>query len=264
MLRNATALEKCTIGATDGHIGKVHDLYFDDQQWVVRYLLVNTGAWLVGRSVLISPMSLRDSSVWEDDVLSVSISRDQVKHSPPIDTDKPVSRQYEQSYYAYYGYSYYWGGMGLWGGGEYPGMMMSAPAHKGAATAFDQVTGDPHLRSCREVSGYKLLAADGELGHVRGYLIDDRSWAMRFLIVNTSNWWMGHSVLVACEWIDSIDWSLQSVATKLTRAAVMGSPPYDPELLLDFAGERLIYQHYGRDAYDPSRIPASAVTLQRL
>lgn len=256
MLRNATTLEKCTIGATDGHIGKVHDLYFDDQQWVVRYLVVNSGSWLLNRAVLISPISIRDSSVLQDEVLTASISKEQVKNSPPIDTDKPVSRQYEQSYHTYYRYPYYWGGMGLWGGGGYPNMMMTTLAHDGAAVASERAQGDPHLRSCREVKGYKLHAADGDLGHVQGYLIDDKSWAMRFLIVDTSNWWLGHSVLVACEWIDSVDWALHTVATSLTRQAVKASPPYDPEKLLDYAAEQSIYRHYGRGAYDPARIPA--------
>jgi uncharacterized protein YrrD len=256
MLRNATALEKCTIGATDGHIGKVHDLYFDDRQWVVRYLVVNTGAWLLDRAVLVSPISVRSSASWQDDVLSASISKEQVKNSPPIDTDKPVSRQYEKSYYSYYGYPYYWGGMGIWGGSGYPTMMMPALAHNLAAAELERAHGDAHLRSCREVTGYKLRAADGDLGHVQGYLIDDQSWAIRFLIVNTSNWWLGHSVLIACEWIDDVDWAFHTVATALTREAVKGSPPYDSDMLLDFAGEQSIYRHYGRNAYDPVSMPA--------
>jgi uncharacterized protein YrrD len=253
MLRNATDIEQCSIGATDGDIGKVHDLYFDDQRWVIRYLVVNSGAWLLNRAVLISPISLIESTVWHADLLPASISKDQVKNSPAIDTDKPVSRQYEQSYYSYYGYPYYWGGMGLWGSGGYPGMMMPGLAHDPSALANERAHrahDDPHLRSCREVKGYHLQATDGDIGHVAGYLIDDKSWAIRFLIVNTSNWWIGHQVLIACEWIDSVDWEDHKVATSLSRAAVKASPPYDSALLLDFAGEQSIYRHYGRPAYD--------------
>lgn len=258
MLRSVKDLERCTIGATDGDIGSVQDFYFDDEQWVIRYLVVKAGTWLSTRQVLISPLSIREGSR-EADVVSSSLTRDQVKNSPSINTDQPVSRQYEKTYYNYYGYPYYWGGMGLWGGYSYPSMMMPSLSHKSGESEIareqrDQQ--DQHLRSCNAVSGYHLHASDGEIGHVRGYLIDEKSWAIRFLIIDTSNWWLGHQVLIASEWIASVDWSRSSVTTDLTRQAVKESPPYDPELLLNAAGERSLYSHYERAPYREDAVRA--------
>ncbi|MEO7208905.1 MAG: PRC-barrel domain-containing protein [Steroidobacteraceae bacterium] len=254
MLRSVKDLEKCTIGATDGDIGSVQDFYFDDQQWVIRYLVVKTGTWLLSRKVLISPCSILDGGSAAD-VVPTSLTQEQVKNSPSVDTDQPVSRQYEKTYYNYYGYPYYWGGMGLWGGHAYPMMMMPSLSYKNRESEIareqreqrDQQ--DHHLRSCNAVSGYHLHAADGEIGHVSGYLIDEKSWAIRFLIVDTSNWWLGHQVLVASEWIASVDWAGSSVTTDLSRQAVKNSPAYDPQVLPDVAGEKSLYSHYERPAY---------------
>src|SRR5664279_428506 len=123
MLRSMNDLEDCVIHATDGSIGQVKDLYFDDKAWVIRYLVVDTGSWLSSRNVLISPIAIGHPN-WTEKVLPVSITKEQVKNSPSIDTDKPVSRQHEMRYLGYYGYPLYWGGAGLWGGGMYPYIMM--------------------------------------------------------------------------------------------------------------------------------------------
>lgn len=250
MLRSVKELERCTIGARDGDIGSVKDVYFDDQQWVVRYLVVSTGAWLSNRQVLISPLSILDWG-WNGDNIPTSLTRAQVEDSPDVDTQQPVSLQYERSFYGYYGYPYYWGGMGLWGEGAYPSLMaLGGP--DGAVPELDpsnRARGDRHLRSCNAVNGYHLHACDGDIGHVNGYLIDERSWAIRFLVVDTSNWWLGHRVLIASEWTESVSWAQSKVTTLLTRAAVMDSPVYDPTVLLDAAGEIALYKHYGRSVH---------------
>lgn len=251
MLRNVKDLEKCSIEATDGVIGRVEDFYFDDERWVVRYLVVRTGAWFLDRRVLISPLSIRQNG-WASGIVPVSITIEQVKNSPSIDTDQPVSRLYEESYYGYYGYPYYWGGMGLWGAQPYPSMVMPSLSHtRGEAKlAGDQrAKEDPHLRSCNAVNGYHVHAADGDIGHVCGYLIDEESWAIRFIIVDTSNWWLGHRVLVASEWISGVDWALSMVNTGLARQAIKEAPTFDSQLLLDASGERSLYSHYRRAAY---------------
>ncbi len=123
MLRSMKDLENYTIRATDGTIGHVKDFYFDDEAWVIRYLVVDTGSWLSSRKVLISPIAIGHPD-WTEKVLPVSITKEQVKNSPNIDTDKPVSRQHEIRYLGYCGYPFYWGGVGLWGATMYPNMMM--------------------------------------------------------------------------------------------------------------------------------------------
>jgi len=253
MLRSVKSLEGNSIGATDGAIGKVKDFYFDDEAWVIRYAVVDTSAWLGGRKVLVSPYLIREPSTVVG-TLAVSVTMDQIRNSPAIDTDKPVSRQYETSYLGYYGYPGYWGGDGLWGGYAYPG----APAddrfevrYRGYlhAPSAEDSGSDPHLRSCNAVKGYHIIASDGEIGHVQGFVLDDHSWAIRYLVVNTSNWWIGHEVLVSPEWIQDVSWSESKVKVGLSRQAIKDAPVYDDSTPLDRDVEMGLYQHYGRDTY---------------
>jgi hypothetical protein len=253
MLRNIKTLQGYAIHATDGVIGSVADMYFDDERWAIRYLVVDTGGWLSGRKVLISPHAMGRPD-WMARVLPVSLTKAQVQHSPDIDTDKPVSRQHEAEYLGYYAYPYYWGGVDLWGLGAYPGHLTTLPAIEAevaaaTGTAAAPVTADSHLRSCKTVAGYYIHASDGDIGHVETMLVDDTSWAIRYLVVNTSNWWVGHTVLVSPKWIESIDWSTSRVTVDLTRAAIQSAPAYDADADLDREAERAIYDHYGRTGY---------------
>jgi uncharacterized protein YrrD len=263
MLHQFHDLVGYAIAATDGELGHVRDLYFDDGAWVVRYLVVDTGNWLSNRKVLVSPMALGAPNS-ELHAIPAQLTREQVRNSPGIDTDRPVSRQHELEFSGYYGYPYYWGGGGLWGAGYYPGAMLTGVGYDGSGSEYlmRQVErerlarevdrhddDDPHLRSCKEVTGYHIEAVDGEIGHVQGMLVDEKSWAIRYLIVNTSNWWLGHQVLVAPEWIKDVSWSDRKVMVDLTRQAIQDAPPYDPELLPDRPQESRVYEHYGRDGY---------------
>jgi uncharacterized protein YrrD len=250
MLRSVKTLEGFAIGATDGEIGKVKDFYFDDQAWVVRYLVVETGFWL-GREVLISPYSIGTPD-WAAQTLPVSITKDQIKHSPAIDSDQPVSRQYERGYLGYYGYPYYWGGAGIWGDEGYPGIMMTQKdesAYRDSLKRSSDEHGDPHLRSCEAVKGYHVHASDGDIGHVQGFILDDHTWSLRYLIVKTGNWWTGHDVLVSPDWIKDISWDHSNVTTHLDRNAIKTSPPYDGSSALNRDAEVVIYNHYDRDGY---------------
>lgn len=102
MLCRLDKLEGYAIGASDGDVGRVTDFLFDDEAWVVRYLVVYTGSWLSNRTVLISPIAIGQPS-WSDRTLPVSMTTEQVRNSPDVDTSKPVSRQYESEYFSYYG-----------------------------------------------------------------------------------------------------------------------------------------------------------------
>lgn len=259
MLRSMNDLKDYTIRATDGIIGRVKDFYFDDAAWVIRYIVVDTGTWLSSRKVLISPvaMGLPD---WTEKTLPVSITKEQIKNSPEIDSDKPVSRQHEIRYLGYYGYPFYWGGGGLWGAGTYPNMIMpdySTPLDVqtdiekiyAKAEAAQHEHDDHHLRSANEVTGYHIHVNDGEIGHVQDLLFDEKTWAVRYLVVNTSNWWIGHKVLIAPEWIEEVRWSDSTVSVNLTRQAVQDAPLYDSAALLDRDKEISIHQHYQRKGY---------------
>ncbi len=262
MLHQTKDLQDLAVVATDGAIGDVKDLYFDDEAWVIRYLVVDVGSWLSSRKVLISPIAAGKPD-WVAKRLPVSLTREQVKNSPDIDTDKPVSRQYETTYSGYYRYPYYWGGAGLWAGGMSPGMLMTGYGGVGAlpvvqpqveqtnarAEAARHQDDDLHLRSSEAVKGYHIHASDGDIGHVQGLLVDDETWAIRYMIVNTSNWWLGHLVLIAPQWIQDVSWSDAKVSVNLTRQAVKDAPAYDAAAQLDRKQESDIYEHYGRPGY---------------
>jgi uncharacterized protein YrrD len=247
MLRKLSALEGMPLRATDGDIGSVKDVLFDDQRWTVRYLVVDTNRWLPGRKVLISPFSV-DAIDWDEQAVAVRISREQVKGSPDIDTDKPVSRQHEADFLDYYGYPYYWGGVLGWGALAYPSV---APSQQDSIDREQrqrqrQEESDPHLRSVDALATYQIEAQDGGLGHVDDFLYDEQSWALRYLIVDTRNWLPGRRVLVSTEWVKDVSWEQRLVHIDLSRDAIRESPEYSPENLLMPDDEQSLYRHYGR------------------
>jgi hypothetical protein len=263
MLRSLKDLENYAIRATDGAIGHVKDFYFEDNTWVVRYLVVETGAWLSSRKVLISPISIGKPD-WAEKELPVSLTQQQIKDSPDIDTTLPVSRQHEIQYLSYYGYPQYWGGPGMWAGGMNPGtMLLGDPGLSATPFAIPHAVEnviieeealrhqqeDIHLRSYEEVAGYRLHAIDGELGHVQGMLMDEETWAVRYLIIDTSNWWMGHKVLISPRWIEAFNWAEATVSINLTRQMIKEAPHYDPDSPLDRMEEQKIHEYYGRAGY---------------
>ena len=263
MLRNTHDLLDYAIEAADGTIGHVKDLYFDDHSWVVRYLVVDAGSWLSRRKVLVSPIAVTQPD-WHEKKLRVSMTKEQVRNSPDIDTAKPVSRQSEEAYLSHYNYPFYWGGTGLWGDGMVPGMMIpgtsglldtptgrqrESDASPAQARATVRAQGDPHLRSCNEVTGYHIHASDGDIGHVQGLLVDEQSWAIRYMVVDTSNWWIGHKVLIVPQWIQDVSWSDSKVSVDVTRQEVKDAPPYQSEVQFDRVRGADIYKHYKRVGY---------------
>jgi hypothetical protein len=254
MIKSVNNLKDYTIVGTDGEVGDVVEFYFDDQKWTIRYLVADTGTWLTGRRVLISPMALGKID-WNSSRLQVNLSREQVENSPGIDTDKPVSRQHEIEFYKYYGYPHYWAGPYLWGPVPYPvGYAMPAPP-TGSNTVQEEISSaereqsDVHLRSTKEVTGYYIEATDGNIGHVEDLLVDDESWTVRYIIVDTRNWWPGKKVLVSPEWIGSVSWTDSKVYVELSREAIQNSPEYDTSRPLTREDEKRLYAHYQRPEY---------------
>jgi uncharacterized protein YrrD len=227
MLINAQNLKGAAIIARDGAIGEIDDFYFDDERWAVRYLVVNTGAWLFKREVLLSPISIKKVDETNNQVL-VNLTRDQVKDCPDIDTQKPVSRQHETAFMDYYGYPYYWGGPYLWGDAAFPATLTMPPAVESqiaaAATARmpermreSEESYDEHLRSVNEVRGSHIGAADAEIGHVDDFIIDDRDWAIRSIIIKTDGWLSGRKILIPPQSIERISWTESTMLVNLTR-----------------------------------------------
>jgi len=213
------------IEARDGPIGSVQDVYFDDQRWAVRYLVVDTGGWLSGKKALISPASLPPQE-GGGDYIRVSLTREQVRNAPGTGEDPPISRLLEEAHARYYAYPYYWAGPDLWGAAALP--LAAPPAERaGDAQAREQAeqrARESHLRSGAAVVGYSIRALDGEVGHVEDFQVDDQSWAITGMVVDTRNWLPGKKVLVPPQAIADIDWGSRTVSVKLKRDELKRSP----------------------------------------
>jgi hypothetical protein len=251
MLRNAKDLYGCTIRATDGELGTVDRFYFDDETWAVRYLTVDTGGWLGGRLVLISPISVIGQTDWQSEGLHVSLTKKQVENSPDVNTHQPVSRQHEIAYLGYYGYPFYWGGSSLWGPELCPVRLAAEapPATESVPAQPRKKKDDSHLRSAQEVTGYYIEASDGEIGHLDGFVVDDETWALRYIEVATRNWWPGKKVLVAPAWIKRVSWEDSKVCVGLSREDITNGPEYIESSPISRDYENRLYAHYGRPPY---------------
>jgi len=256
MLRSTNDLRGLIIRATDGEIGSVDTFFFDDASWSIRYMVVNTGGWLLPETVLISPRSIRAVD-WERRLVEVNLTRQQVKDAPSSDTDQPVSRQMEMAYASHYRQDPYWYGTQRWGttsfpyaggagGGDLPAGIV-APAHE-RDVAPDRPIGDAHLRSTHEVAGYRICARDGGLGHIDDFVMDDLTWAIRYLVVDTQNWWPGKQVLMAPAWIANVSWIDRTVEVSLGCEAIKAGPEYDPTQL-NRAFERRLHRHFRKPSY---------------
>lgn len=248
MRRNIKSLSGFTIGATDGEIGKVDEFYFDDQTWTIRYLVVKTGGWLSGRMVLLSPLSLLQPD-WENKLFPVNLTRQQVKDSPDIDTEKTVSRQHEVELYEHYSWPYY----GITGAGFYGGMGMAGMVD--SRIPFEEVIAgqhvenehmDPHLRGTDEVRGYHIHATDGKIGEVEDFIINSESWKIDYLIVDTGNWFPGKKVVLSPEWIMQVRWEDAAVYVNLPVDAVKHSPEYNAAEPLQDDYQEKLHHYYGK------------------
>lgn len=244
MLSKAKTLKGYKLDSLDGEFGEVNEFYFDDRHWTIRYLIANTGNWLTGRQVLISPYALV-AAIKDEEQIAVNLTKTQIENSPSLNTDKPVSRQFEMDYYEHYGWPLYWNGPYMWG--AHPNIPRDQKNLK--TPTQGEKEWDAHLRSTDNVCGYEIQALDDEIGHVEDFVIDDETWAIRYLVVATRNWWPGKKVLVSPQWIDRVSWGESKVFVHLTREAVKQSPEYTEESLLTRDYETGLHRHYDRPGY---------------
>ena len=251
MLDKAGTLKGYKLHGLDGEIGEVKEFYFDDQHWAIRYLVADTGNWLTGRQVLISPYALV-AVAREERHIVIKLTKKQIEDSPSLNSDKPVSRQFEEAYYGYFGWPIYWSGPYMWGG--YPYIVRDRGQWRESTRG--EKAWDPHLRSTHDVSGHHIQAADGEIGHVEDFIIDDETWAIRYLIIDTRNWWPGKKVLVSPQWIERVSWSESKVFVSLSREVIKQSPEYTEESLPTRDYEAELHRHYNRQGYWVDEPPA--------
>jgi len=229
MLQSIKELYGKKLDAKDGLIGHVKDFYFDDKNWTIRYVVADTGAWLPARQVLISPHAFA-SFHRPGRLLSVNLTRKQIEDCPSIDSHKPVSRQYEEEYYKYFGWPYYWEGSGLWGMSGVPTVDVSQEPFVGELSSSclpQPKRGDAHLRSAQAVNGYHIQASDRIIGHICDFLMDEQSWAICQLVVKTGNRFSGKEVQVSNSHVDRIGYDRSTVFVNETADAIEKSPEHE-------------------------------------
>jgi hypothetical protein len=232
------------VEASDDEIGSVKDFLFDDCFWGVRYVVVDTGHWLPGRKVLVSPLAVGEPD-WRERSVPVSLTREQVEQSPNILSDQPVSRQKEEELHRFFGWAPYWGPAAYSGVGVPPvAVPMFTKGEEG-----EEPQGDPSLRSMREVKNYHIHATDDSIGHVHDFIVETGDWGIRYLVVDTRNWLPGKKVLVAPTWIKDIRWADEQVYVDLTRDQIKDSPKFDPSLPVNREYEQRLCDYYGRPGY---------------
>lgn len=236
-LRNLKDLSGFGLQASDGEIGKLEEVYFDDQVWLVRYLVVHMGGRFLGREVLIAPHSI-ESVDGEGRRIVVKLTCEQVENSPPVGSERPVSRHYEAEYHRYYGLEPYWA-MGPIGA-------PAAPRPIPLPTVPLREPQHPHLRSSVEVSGYHIAARDGEIGKVEDFVLDDSDWSIAYVAIDTRRWLPGRTVLISPAWIKAVDWSGRSITVDLDRDAIKSAPEYDPSKVITPEYEARLLGHYGK------------------
>jgi len=239
MLRSINSLKGYKLLATDGDIGTVKDVYFDDVVWATQYLVVDTGRWLSDRRVLIPRLMLGEPN-WEARMIPVNMTKEAIEKSPPMSAHEPVSRQHETELHRYLDIEAYW--MRLPGGAR---PIAVPPPKVSERESSHEETYDPHLRSCGEVTGYHIEANNGDIGHVEDFLVDDESWLIRYLVVDTRNWLPGRRVLVGATWLRSVSWEDAKVFVALDRDEIRESPRYHPSQPVGKAYEDALMTHYG-------------------
>lgn len=219
------------IVATDGDAGTVEDVYFDDEKWVIRHLQIDTGGWLTGRKVLVSPIAVTETD-WDEERMHINLTREEIRNGPGIDSHKPVSRRHEEDVYRHFGYPYYWTGPYLWGYTVFPALIdqeqMEAARQQAQGEAQEEDAEEIHLRCCDEVIGYDIHATNDIIGHVDDFLFDDEDWSIRLMVVDTRNWWPGKHVMIPPQRVSQVSWEEKEVVVNVTREEIEHSPEYDP------------------------------------
>ena len=239
MLRSINSLNDFQINATDGNMGSVEDFFFDDHAWAIKYLVLKTGNWLTGRKILIAPAAF-GSPNWENQSFPILLSKQEIENSPLISDDRPVSKQAQADLHQFYGWPGY-----IYDPFPAPSEQYPLPKQELDETGED----DPHLRSTNEVEGYKVPADDGSVGKVEDFIVDDEEWIIRYVIVDTGSWLTGRKVMIAPDWIESIDWFAGKASVSMNRKAIEESPEFDPSRMVNREYETRLYDYYGRPKY---------------
>lgn len=201
--------------AVDGDIGVCEDLLLDDEQWIVRYFVVDTNTWLpMSRKVVISPVSVQVSNP-DEHKLELSLTREAVKHSPTLDAHQPISREYESLFFTYFGYGYYWTGPGAWGEYAHPLELVNQAVDEPQPSTQKQ----NHLRSCQELTGYQVLVEDEKFGVVSDFVVQLPGWSVSHIVISDTPGWLSPkpTFMVSTASVSKIDWAKHTITLALAK-----------------------------------------------
>lgn len=252
MLRSANEFKDFSIGATDGDIGQVEGFYFDDRHWTARYIIVNTGGWFSERKVLISLYAV-DGTNWNNRTIDTKLTREEVKESPRIDVKSPTARDHEAAYNGHHNFPNYWAGPELWGPVRQPAAIKKYNRENLPFSEAGQDFTDSRLRSTNEMQGNVIVCRDGHLGHMEDLILDDESWAIRYLVIDTRNWWPAKKVMLPPRVIADVHWRDGKIHVDLTCRQIKESPEYDDTATIDREYEERLHRHYDQAGYWESR-----------
>ncbi len=245
-LKSIKEMQGYELGAQDGHIGRCSDFLFDDKSWAVRYIVGDTRKWLPGRKVLISPISI-GSAEESTQTLSIGLTKNQIKDSPPLESNVPVSRQYEIIFNKYHDWGNYWEGPLTWGHHPFPRLLQRT---ENLRTEVKNVEDNNNLRSTHELLSYAIEATDTNIGHIEDFIVDEETWTIRYLVIDTSNWLPdSRKVIISPDWVDRVDWAKKCVKVSVPSEMIKKSPEYDPNITLDRDYETALYNFYGLPFY---------------
>ena len=257
MLQSVKKLMKTHLTALDGSIGRVEDFYFENSSWAFRYVVADISSWLVDRRVLLSPAAL---SAPDERGIAVNCTKEQIRRSPDVGADPPLSRKMERELHDYYSWPYYWyypNHYNSLGAAMYPGLTYPVdsgrplleepltPMSQEEKRRIDEQTKGAHLRSSADMLGYAVWASSKEAGEIEDFIVDYEKWVVRYLAVKKNE----QSALVAANWISKIDWSEAGAAVDISYELIRSAPQYVSGMLIDREYEERLYSHYGRSGY---------------
>jgi len=236
MLRLLGIVRDCTVHAIDGDFGSVQDFYFDVAEWTIRYLVVDTGGWLPGRQVVISPSAVTECN-WEGRAFSLDLTKKQIENSPSVDTHQPVTRRHEHELAEHFRWPTWWGGTGA--------ALMAVWASLTDPDAAEADKAEADLDSTRAMAGYHVLAGEETIGRIEDLVVDDATWRIRYLVVDTRECLRGHSVLLSSRWITALDWRESHIHVTPTAEQIRCAPVFDPAQPITREDEQSLCDHYG-------------------
>ncbi|GGD02692.1 hypothetical protein GCM10007216_36830 [Thalassobacillus devorans] len=259
MLYFASTLKNYNIQANDGELGKVKDLYFDDKKWTVRYLVADTRKWLPGKKVVVSPSGVKAVDTGEE-VVHVENNKEDIRHNATLEEKQDFSYEKEMELSDTFGWKQYWAGEFLWGGYLTP----MDPVEEPARAAEPQTTQEPpindnvhdrkdKLRSSESIKGeFKhgvVHGENGKIGYIKDLMIDEGTWRIRYLLVDTSEWSTNERVLLSPDWLQSVDWLTNDFYIDLKLETIEDGPNYEKDQTVTKEFEEMIYRKYRKEPY---------------